>query len=231
MQQAVQDMCKKMMVSGFGGDEELANKMTPKDYLPGCRRLTPGRDYLKALQQPNVTLRQCSIKRIDEHRIYGEDGSVEEVDLIVCATGFDSSAIPPWPSVGRANHRLEVDWADTAKAYAGACAAHYPNYFITSGPGTPITAGSFFRIMYWKMEYIAQWLEKIAADGIKTICVKQDVVDDWDAYSEEFFKRTVFVDGCRSWYKSGKKGGKVIGIFPGSPLHYRGMSSCEVCFA
>jgi cation diffusion facilitator CzcD-associated flavoprotein CzcO len=84
------------MVAGLGGDEELATKMLPKDFLPGCRRMTPGLDYLQALKKPNVTLHQCSIKRISEHTIHGEDGSAEDVDLIFCATGFDTSFIPPW---------------------------------------------------------------------------------------------------------------------------------------
>ena len=30
----------------------------------------------------------------------------------------------------------------------------------------------------------------------------------------------VFADSCRSWYKGGKADGKVIGIWPGSSLHY-----------
>ena len=91
----VHGLSKQMMIAGFGGNEELANRMMPKDYLPGCCRLAGGRDYLNALQQSNVTLHHCSVKRIGEHTIYGEDGSVEDVDLIVCATGFDTSFIPP----------------------------------------------------------------------------------------------------------------------------------------
>ena len=222
LQEMVHDLCKQVMTASLGGDEERAAKMLPKTYLPGCRRLTPGLEYMQALQKPNVILHHCPIKRISEHAVHGEDGSAEDVDLIVCATGFDSSFIPPWSSVGRANHRLDIDWVDTPKAYAGTCAANYPNYFVTSGPGTPLTAGSFFRVLSWKMEYIVQWCEKIAADDIKSICVKQDVVDDYDAWSEEFFKRTVYVDPCRSWYKSGKNGRKVTAVYAGSPLHYRG---------
>lgn len=30
----------------------------------------------------------------------------------------------------------------------------------------------------------------------------------------------VFADSCRSWYKGGRADGKVIGIWPGSSLHY-----------
>lgn len=223
----VHNLCKQIMAAGLGGDEELAAKMLPTDYLPGCRRFTPGIDYLRALKQPNVTLHQCNISHINEHTIHGEDGSAEDVDLIICATGFDTSFIPPWPSVGRANHRLDVDWADKPKAYAGACVANYPNYFIAAGPGTPVAAGSFFRAMEWKMQYIAQWCEKIAAEDIKSICVKQDAVDDYDAWTEEFFQRTVFVDGCRSWYKSGKNGNRVTAVYAGSPLHFRGMWTAE----
>jgi hypothetical protein len=31
-------------------------------------------------------------------------------------------------------------------------------------------------------------------------CVKQDAVGEYDVWTEEFFQRMVFVDGCRSWY-------------------------------
>ena len=58
------------------------------------------------------------------------------------------------------------------------------------------------------MNYIVQRLDKITANDIKAFCVKQDAVDDWDAYSEVFFKRTVFTGGCHSWDKGGKKGGR-----------------------
>jgi cation diffusion facilitator CzcD-associated flavoprotein CzcO len=76
-----------------------------------------------------------------------EDDSAEDVDLIVCVTGFDTSFIPAWSSVGHADHRLDVDWDDAPKPYAGTCAANYPNYFIATGPGTPITGGPFLHIM------------------------------------------------------------------------------------
>ena len=104
------------------------------------------------------------------------------------------------------------------KRYADICAPNHPDSFIIAGLGTTVTAGSFFRVMYWKIKYIVQWYETIAADDIKNECVKQDVagecvaqdvvdecgeqdaMDEYDVWTNEFFQQVVFVDGCRSWY-------------------------------
>jgi hypothetical protein len=46
-------------------------------------------------------------------------------------------------------------------------------------------------------------------------------VDDYNVYSQEFLKRTVWTSGCRSWYKNGKVDGKVTAMYAGSVLHYK----------
>lgn len=55
--------------------------------------------------------------------------------------------------------------------------------------------------------------------------VKSDVVQQLNAHHQKFLQRMVFSDGCRSWYKGGRADGKVIGIWPGSSLHYYEMLS------
>lgn len=66
---------------------DLCEKLIPKWTL-GCRRLTPGEGYLESFLLPNVHLTQSPIKHITETGIQTEDEFIE-LDVIVCATGFD----------------------------------------------------------------------------------------------------------------------------------------------
>lgn len=50
---------------------------------------------------------------------------------------------------------------------------------------------------------------------------KAEAVADFNTYAQEFLKRTVWSDNCRSWYKNGKTSGAVTGTYPGSMLHFK----------
>lgn len=41
---------------------------------------------------------------------------------------------------------------------------------------------------------------------------------DFNTYGQEFLRRTVFSDICRSWYKNGKSTGSAAGMYVGSFL-------------
>jgi cation diffusion facilitator CzcD-associated flavoprotein CzcO len=67
---------------------EVAKKLIPT-FSVGCRRPTPGNGFLEALCEDNVEPVTKGIKRITEKGIVTEDGVEHEVDIIICATGFD----------------------------------------------------------------------------------------------------------------------------------------------
>lgn len=69
-------------------------------------------------------------------------------------------------------------------------------------------------------QYLTEVIGKCQRDAYKTVVVKQRAVDDFLKYTDAYFKRTVYSDNCRSWYKLGKKGEATIRtIWPGSGLH------------
>jgi hypothetical protein len=43
-------------------------------------------------------------------------------------------------------------------------------------------------------------------------------VKDFSRIIDEYFKGTVYMDDCSSWYK-GKDGKRIVGVWPGSALH------------
>jgi hypothetical protein len=51
--------------------------------------------------------------------------------------------------------------------------------------------------------------------------VDEGATADYNTYTQEYLKRTVWTSGCRSWYKNGKTDGKVTAMYAGSILHYK----------
>lgn len=45
-------------------------------------------------------------------------------------------------------------------------------------------------------------------------------MDDYFEHVQEFLERTVWVAGCRSWYKRGTTDGPVVAIYGGTSFHY-----------
>ena len=95
----------------------------------GCRRITPGLPYLQAVQMPNVSIERNPIQRIDSRGIRTVDGNLHEFDIIICATGFDTSFRPRYPIIGRQENDLRELWKNTPEAYLGLAVSGFPNYF------------------------------------------------------------------------------------------------------
>ena len=74
-----------------------------------------------------------------------------------------------------------------------------PNYFMYNGPNAVISHGSVLTQVSWTSDYILRWAKKIAEQDLKSITPKAKSVADFNAYSQEFLKRTVWGDRCRSW--------------------------------
>ena len=225
-QKTVYQEFRKQMEQRLNGDPELIAKLIP-DWEIGCRRITPGEGYLEAIQEANAATNFSPIRRLTEHGIETVN-ETREFDVIVCATGFDVSFSPSWNLIGQNGRKLADKWSNDPEGYFGICAPEFPNYFMFNGPNCPVGHGSLLAVMDWTAEYIMRWCQKIATEGIRSVCVKAEVVSDYNVYSQEFLKRTVWSGGCRSWYKNGKIDGKVTAMYAGSILHYKGESQSKI---
>ncbi|KAM0230329.1 hypothetical protein ACHAPO_009324 [Fusarium lateritium] len=195
-------LCNERMHASMKNDPELEKRMAPK-FRPGCRRITPGEGYLEALQEDNC--RDCwdPIKRITEDGIETDQG-VEKFDLIVCATGFDSSWLPQWKLVGSNGVTLEELWKEDPEAFYASMVSHMPNYAMINGPNAAISHGSVIQQMSWTADFIFKWIKYMNRHQIKTLCIKEEAVKDYNAYTQEFLKRTVWSGDCRTLYKNGR---------------------------
>ena len=55
------------------------------------------------------------------------------VDVIICATGFDTSWVPRFPIIANGIN-LQDMWSKKLESYLSIGAPHMPNYWMTGGP-------------------------------------------------------------------------------------------------
>lgn len=140
-QSDAQELFKRIMIERLGDSpkgRELAQMLIPK-FPVGCRRQTPGQHYLEALLQDNVDTRWDDIGRVTEKGILTKGGEELEFDVIVCATGFDTTFQPRFPLIGRNGVDLAQLWKDEfPMSYFGVAVPGCPNYYTFIGPGIEI---------------------------------------------------------------------------------------------
>ncbi|EJF55657.1 FAD/NAD(P)-binding domain-containing protein [Dichomitus squalens LYAD-421 SS1] len=213
-----QEMFRKNMKEQLAAKPDVAEKLIP-GFPVSCRRLTPGPGYLEALCADHVDFVSSPIKQFTATGIETEDGKHKDLDLIFCATGYDTSWQLPFKIIGRNGVDLNEKWEPYPKTYLSVAVDGFPNMFMSLGPNSGIGVGTLLPIIEQAVMYAVQATAKIQRERLKSMEAKPKAVKDFDRYIESYFPQTVFSANCRSWYKLGKAEGRVVGLWPGSNLH------------
>ncbi|XWW96216.1 hypothetical protein V2A60_004189 [Cordyceps javanica] len=210
---------KDQMRTKLGEGSRLLKHMIPT-FSVGCRRPTPGNGYLEALGMPNVRVVTDSITEIVPEGIKLATGELIDVEIIVCATGFDMSFCPRHPVIGQEKADLAEQWRARPVCYFSLAAPNFPNYFMFLGPNAPVGHGSVLPLVEHAAKYMIRMMHKCQTERIKSVAVRKKAAEDFTAHSDEFMKRTAWSSHCRSWFKNGKIDGPVVALHPGSRIHW-----------
>jgi cyclohexanone monooxygenase len=134
--EAIQFIHKK--IKEIVKDEQKAEVLISSDWF--ARRPLTDDKYYSRFNQENVSavnLKKTPIESITPTGIKTSDGKTHEVDLIVFATGFDSSdgSYLNVEFKGRQGKDLKEHWKDGPRAHIGASTSEFPNLFFVNGPG------------------------------------------------------------------------------------------------
>lgn len=199
-------------------DSFLEEKLIPQ-WSVGCRRLTPGVNYLESLTKPNVEVVYGEITEVTEKGCRCDNGQEYPVDVLICATGFDTSFKPRFPVVNHEGENLQDKWAVDPESYFGVAAANFPNYLIFLGPNCPIGNGPVLSAIEAQADWMCKLIDRYQVNNIARFAPSESAVRDFIEYKDYFMQRTVWADQCRSWYK-GRPDGPILALWPGSTLHY-----------
>lgn len=200
---------KSEMEKRLGHNNELKEKLIPS-WPVGCRRLTPGDGYLEALIEANVECHFKEISSINDTGLILEDGSHQEVDIIICATGFDMAWTPHFKMHGINGVDIKDAWSPEPQSYMGIAAPGFPNYWVMNGPRGNLGNGTVLPCLETQIEYVIAAAKKMQADRIRFMDVKADVTDRLNGYIDKWMETSVFSGNCKSWYKNNTVDGKVM---------------------
>lgn len=203
----------ELMAQQLNADPRLTKALIPKFAL-GCRRMTPGSGYLTSLTKDNVETIHESVVRLTETGVVDESGREHQVDVVVCATGFDTSFTPHFELHGRQGADIKKQFGDFPVGYLGITVENFPNFFskyfvwfcggsrpmltrvtVLIGPNGPASHGSLLQVLEWYTRYVFQMIDKFQSEGIRTFEVKGSVIKDHYNYTHELMKRMVWSSG------------------------------------
>lgn len=209
------------MTTKLNSKPELRDVIIPSNFNVACRRPTPGNGYLEALAGEKSTVFTTTIQEITETGVIDSaSGKEHAVDVIICATGFDTSFRPRFPIVGLdPNTTLAEKWAEFPASYLGIGVDGFPNYFSFSGPFTPVAQGSLLPIISILTNHFVAIIKKMRTRHIRRLSPKPHVVQDFAEHARTFLPRTCWADPCSSWFKQGTKSGPIV-MWPGSRLSF-----------
>ncbi|KAJ6582825.1 FAD/NAD-P-binding domain-containing protein [Mycena sp. CBHHK59/15] len=204
----------KHMRERLQGNQRLIDALIPKDFTVGCRRATPGNGYLEALVEPNVYVFTEMFQRITERGFVDAEGKEYEVDVIVCATGFDTSFVPRFPVIAHGKN-IQDRWKDyPVDSYLSIAVKDVPNYFMYYGPHGPTSHGSTAPVIQALTGAFMKILKKMQTENIKAIKIKDKAADDYNEHRELYVQRTAWVGPCSSWFRRGTDVSPML--FPGN---------------
>lgn len=184
-------------------DLDLRRKLTP-DYPIGCKRVLFADDYYPALQRSNVHLETAAIERIVARGVRTRDGVHHDLDVLVYATGFETTGWHWSLNVtGRSGASLGDAWKNGPEAYLGITVAGFPNFFMIYGPNTNLGHNSITFMIERQSEYITQALAEMARRGACAMEPSGEAQQRFNREVQDALGRTTWADPrCNSWYKT-----------------------------
>ncbi|CAG8901248.1 unnamed protein product [Penicillium egyptiacum] len=215
-QESFQNLCRCFMQSNIQ-DPILLEALLP-NFEAGCRRFTPGRHYLNALQQPNVEYLQDSVVELTEETLITGSGRRFDCDVIIYATGFEPYK-PRFPVLGRDGVDLMGNWnrEGPCESYMAAMVAQFPNFFVFCPPICPVNGPAIPGIERTS-NYMTRVIHRLQTDSLKSVSVKATAQREFNEWAQSRMPEMVWSGQCSSWYKN--ENGKVTVPWPGTMLHY-----------
>ncbi len=197
-------------------DEPLRRALTP-DYPFRCKRVLLGDEYYRALQEDNVELVTDPVERIAEAAVITAAGRAIDVDVIVLATGFETSrCLSGIEVIGAGGQRLHDRWGADPSAYLGVAVAGFPNFFMLYGPNTNQGGNSIVYILEAGARLVASAVSRVARRG-GYVEVRPEVEKRYNERLSADLERTVWTQ-CDSYFRSPT--GRIVTQWPYTELEY-----------
>lgn len=198
-------------------DPTVAERLAPRDYAIGTKRLCLDTNYYETYNRDNVTLvdiRSDPIAGIGTSAVCTSDHAYE-IDTLVFATGFDAmtGALLRIDIRGRNGLSLRDVWRDGPRTYLGIAVAGFPNLFTITGPGSPSVLSNMMVSIEQHVEWVSDCIEYLEERRQSTIEATPSAQDVWIEHVNEVGDTTLYPQ-TPSWYVGTNIPGKTRVFMP-----------------
>jgi cyclohexanone monooxygenase len=196
---------------------ETAEKLSPKSFPIGSKRLCVDTGYYETFNRDNVTLVDISGTPIERITPAGVQvgGHEYAVDAIVYATGFDAmtGTLVRMDIRGRGGLALADKWAEGPGNYLGLSTVGFPNMFIITGPGSPSVLSNMLPSIEQHVRWIGRCLADMQARQAQCIEPTPEAEANWVGHVNDVANSSLY-PGCNSWYLGANVPGKTRVFMP-----------------
>jgi 4-hydroxyacetophenone monooxygenase len=192
----------------FADRPDLLEKLTP-DFPIFSKRIVLDNGWFDALKRDHVTLETGSIAEVTETGIRMADGTSYDIDVLICATGFDvANMLGNLEVHGVGGRSLRDEWGyDDPRSYLGVTIPGYPNYFLTVGPNSaPNHAAGQNLISEVQIHYILECLDWANASGKRAVEPKREAFEEWNRKIETRMQDMIWTHPKANSYYNNSKG-------------------------
>jgi cyclohexanone monooxygenase len=204
-------------------DPETRRNLTPTDLY--ARRPLCDTGFYETFNRPNVTLvnvKENPIQELTAAGVRTADGTVHELDVLICATGFDAvdGNYRKLNIRGRDGQTLGEKWQHGPTSYLGMATCGFPNMFMILGPNGPFT--NLPPSIETQVEWIADTIEQLAPKDGAWIDAKEEIENAWTDTCAEIADATLFAKAA-SWIFGANIPGKprTVMFYLGGIANYR----------
>lgn len=86
--------------------------------------------------------------------------------------------------IGRNGVSLADKWSPHPRSYLSICVDDFPNWFFSQGPNAGVGSGSLLAVIEYQVDFAVHAARKMQREGLKSIEIKKEAVDDYDEYIE-----------------------------------------------
>lgn len=199
-------------------DPALQRALVP-DYPIGGKRILISDDYYQALTRDNVTVVTAPIERVRAEGVVTRDGRSLDVDVIILATGFESTSfLAPMRIEGVGGRTLDEAWRDGAEAYLGVAVTGFPNFFMLYGPNTNLGHNSILFMIECQVRYVMECVRALESRDLKSLDVLPAAMRAYNEWLRGVLDRSVWARTGKSWYKLAD--GRITNNWSGTTVEY-----------
>ena len=193
-------------------DPVTAEKLCPKTYPIGAKRICVDTNYFETYNRPNVSLvdvAEDQIDRITEKGVRLKSGAEYELDAIVYATGFDAmtGSILKVDIRGVDGQGIRDAWEAGPRTYLGLMSHGFPNLFLITGPGSPSVLSNMTTSIEQHVDLTCDIIDQMRTEGTDRIEPDLAEQDKWVDTVNEVANMTLHVK-ANSWYLGANVPGK-----------------------